>query len=260
MSDTHKSPDLKQEASKIERVGRDLPPDLYRLMNHSSAVIVIDGKRGDGKTDFSLKLADGAFNDECISSMASNIETYDDPRFQHITNLPDLEYYLKWNKGRKLYIMDEAGQALPASRWMSSLNVKILGIIQLIRHFHARLIFIAPSKKFIDRHLQYTEIMDAHITKNNQQIATVKNYLTNDKYTLFDVQATSIRFSQVPTYFTLDKPLKLDKLNEWEKDLYAYAMEGKSFKKIAEETGRHPIQVKRVLVKFGKHYFEKLKH
>lgn len=244
------------ENAKPERA---LPPDLYRLLNHHSAIVVIEGNRGTGKTDFSLRLAEDAKEDGCISSIATNIIS-NEPGIKHVNNFPDLEYYLKFGSGRKLYILDEAGAALPSNRWMSSLSVKILGVAQLIRHYKGRMFFIAPSKKFILTHLQNTEIMDATIEKKGLTFATVKNYLTKQKYNLQDIPPTSFNFSQNPTFFTLEKPLNKDNLNQWEKDLFAYAIEGKSFKRIAEDTGRFPTQVKRSLVAFGQHYFKKLKH
>lgn len=232
-----------------------LPRDIHRLLNHSSAVIVIDGKRGDGKTDFSLKLGSDALKDGCITSLASNIIS-NDPRLKQITNFPDLDYYLKFGKGRKMFILDEAGTALPASRWMSTLSVKFLSTVQLIRHYKARLVFIAPSKKFILRTLQNTEILDAIIEKKKLKIATVKNYLTKRKYNLYDIPPTDITFSQQPSFFTLEKPIKLDRLAEWERDLYEYTVNDKSINQIADETGRYKMQVLRSIKKFGKVYFE----
>lgn len=242
------------------QVKRQLPDDLYRLLNHSSAVVVIEGQRGTGKTDFSLKLAEDAKQDGCISHIATNIHCEEGQGIKHIDNMPDLEHFLKFSSGRKLFILDEAGAALPSNRWMSALSVKMLATVQLIRHYKGRIFFIAPSKDFIVRHLQNTEIMDCVIEKKGLQVATVKNYLTKEKYNLYEIPGTSVKFSQMPSFFTLDKPLNKDNFNDWERDLYAYAIEGKSFKQIAEETGRFPTQVKRSLVSFGQHYFKKLKH
>jgi hypothetical protein len=155
-----------------------------------------------------------------------------------------------------MYILDEAGQALPAARWMSSLSVKFIGVCQLIRHFKGRLVFIAPSQKFILRTLQHTEILDAVITKKSLKIATVKNYFTRRKYNLYGIPSTDISFSQKPTFFTADKPIKLDKLAEYERDFYEYTVKNKSINTIAEESGRFKMQVLRNIKKFGQVYFD----
>lgn len=225
------------------------------MFNHSSAIVIIDGKRGDGKTDFALKLAEDALKDKVISSVATNIIS-EDPRLKHITNFPDLDYYLKFGSGRKLFILDEAGQSLPSNRWMSNLSVKMMGTAQLIRHFHGRMVFIAPSKKFILKFVRDPSIRDCVIEKTNLKIAKVKNYLTRRTYNLKNIAPTEIKFSQHPTYFTLDKPIRLDKLADYERDLYEYGVLGKSYGQIASETGRHDIQVQRNIKKFAKVYFD----
>lgn len=240
---------------ETEKDPLELPADLYRLMNHSSAIIIIDGMRGSGKTDFALSLASGALNMGCISSIATNIIS-DDPRVKHVTNFPDLDYYLKWGKGRKLMILDEAGESLSKTRWMSQLSVKMLGTAQLIRHYNGRLIFIAPSSDFILKYLQHPNLRDCVIQKKTKKIARVKNYITHSAYTLFDIPPTDIRFSQHPASFSLEKPIKLDKLADYERDLYEYGVLGKSYTKIAKETDRHDTQVMRNIKKFAKVYFE----
>jgi len=244
--------EAKQEVEEIEPAS--LPPDLYRLMNHSSAIVIIDGARDSGKTDFSLNIAEGALNDGCISSIATNIIS-EDSRLKSITNFPDLDYYLKFGKGRKLFILDEAGESLSKTRWMSALSVKMLGTAQLIRHYNGRLIFIAPSSDFILKYLQHPNLKDCVITKKTREIAKVKNYITKSAYTLYDIPPTNIKFSQHPASFTLEKPINLEKLADYERDFYEYTVLNKSLTKIARETGRHDTQVMRNIKKFGQNYF-----
>lgn len=239
--------------TKNKKIKRYLPPDLYTLLNHSSAIIIIDGKRGDGKTDFALKLASDALKDKVVSSVATNIIT---EKLKHITNFPDLDYYLKFGSGRKLFILDEAGQSLPSNRWMAKLSVKIMGTAQLIRHYHGRMIFIAPNKKFILKFLQDPSIKDCEIHKQSLKVARVKNYLTHRVYNLRRIAPTDLKFSQHPSYFTLEKPIKLDNLADYERDLYEYGVLGKSYTTIAKETGRHDTQIQRNIKKFAKVYFE----
>lgn len=239
----------------IERSNVTLPPDLYRLMNHSSAIIIIDGPRDAGKTDFSLLLGSGALNMGCISSIATNIIS-EDPRLKHITNFPDLDYYLKFGSGRKLFIYDEAGETLSKTRWMSALSVKMLGTAQLIRHYSGRLIFISPSSDFILKYLQHPNLRDCVINKIGRKVAKVKNYLTHSAYTLTDIEPTDIKFSQHPASFSIQKPIKLDKLAEYERDVYEYGVLNKSMTKIAKESGRQDTQVQRNIKKFIKVYFE----
>lgn len=239
-------------------ITRDLPPDLYTLLNHSSAIIIIDGKRDSGKTDFSLLLAEGALNSGVVSSVATNIIS-EDPRLKQITNFPDLDYYLKFGSGRKMFILDEAGDALTSARWMSAMSVKMLGTAQLIRHYRGRMVFIAPSKDFIVKYLQHPNLKDCIIEKKKRKIASVKNYITGRAYNLYDIPPTSLKFSQHPASFSLEKPINLDKLADYERDLYEYGVLNKSYTTIARETGRHDIQVQRNIKKFAKAYFEQKK-
>ena len=61
---------------------------------------------------------------------------------------------------------------------MSKLNVKIMTIIQLVRHYDGYFFAIAPSHKFVDSNYMNTDILDCWIKKTHVKIAEVRNYLS----------------------------------------------------------------------------------
>ena len=156
--------------------------DLIRLFKEDSAVIMMSGRKGFGKTSFSLSLGEEAYELGLITRIGTNIRT-EDERVDRIVNLPDLKTWLS-QKGRKHFILDEAGQYLSRIRFMSKLNKMILDIIQLIRHYDATFIAVAPNEKFIDSNYLNTDILDCRIKKISLHFAQVKNYLTWQSYTL----------------------------------------------------------------------------
>ena len=226
-----------------------------KLFTAHSAVIIISGKRGDGKTNYALKLSEEALEEGLISKIATNIIS-DDERIIRITTFPDLEDYLGI-KGRKVFILDEAGKIVSRMRFMSKLNTKIMNVIQLIRHYSGYFIAIAPSEKFIDSNFGNTDILDARIKKTGLKFATVKNYLTQEVYTLEDIEATSIRYSQHPADFSLERKVKIDKLPEQARIAYQYAQSG-NFSQVANEQNPpiHKELVKRQVLEYLRSTFK----
>lgn len=236
-----------------------MEPDLIRLFREDSAVIMMSGRKGFGKTSFSLRLGEEALENGLISRMATNIRT-EDERVDCITNLPDLKTWLA-QRGRKYFILDEAGQYLSRIRFMSKLNKMILDIIQLIRHYDATFTAIAPNEKFIDSNYLNTDILDCRIKKISLHFAQVKNYLSWQSYTLSDIPDTNIKFwSKDIAPFSLEKAVKLDKLSVEESCAYLYG-KGKSYEVIGQGLNppKHRTQVKRMVQRYLSLHFHELK-
>lgn len=233
--------------------------DLRSLFEEESAVIMESGRRGDGKTDFALRIGEDALDEGLISRIASNIKT-DDPRVDNITNLPDLRTWLS-RRGKKYFVLDEAGKILKRMGFMSKMNKMILDIIQLIRHYDGYFTAIAPSEAFIDSNYLNTDILDCKIKKVGLYFAEVKNFLTREVYTLTDIERTSIKFwSKDVATFTLEKPMNVAKFSVEEECAYNYG-HGVSMDVIGEglQPKKHRQQVARMIQKYLVLHFKELK-
>lgn len=196
--------------------------DLYDLFSQESAVIMMSGGRGDGKTDMALRLGEEAHDDGLIKRIGTNMRT-EDKRVDHIGNMPDLKSWLSL-RGDKYFILDEAGKVINRMRFMSTLSVTILGIIQLVRHYDAKFTGIAPSESFIDSNFLNTDILDCKIKKIGLEFAEVKNFSSREVYTLSDIERTTIRFwSKDIASFTLKKPFDTKSFSVEERCAEAYS-------------------------------------
>lgn len=167
---------------------------LDPILQRDGFIIYISGAKEKGKTDFSLFLAEYCYLKEYRTKIATNIETKSYMVEKQICNLPDLKVWLAESK-RKLFILDEAGLSVPKLRFMSSMNVEIMKILQMIRHYDAGFIGIAPSTKNVDSTFMDTDILDAHIKKFSKTLAIVKDYLQNESYFIEGICKTSINFN-----------------------------------------------------------------
>lgn len=233
--------------------------DLRRLFSEESAVIMMSGGKGDGKTDFALRMGEEAYEEGLIQRIGTNMRT-DDERVEHVGNLPDLKSWLSL-KGDKYFMLDEAGKVINRMRFMSTLSVMIMGIIQLVRHYDATFTAIAPSETFIDSNFLNTDILDCKIKKIGLEFAEVKNFLTRQVYTLGDIERTNIRFwSKDVATFTLKKPFDVKSFSPEERCALAYS-KGMSMDTIGKsfETPMHRQQVARSIRKYLSLHFSPLK-
>jgi hypothetical protein len=170
---------------------------------------------------------------------------------KQITNLPDLEDWLK-ERERKLFILDEAGLSIPKLRFMSAMNVQVMEILQIIRHYDAGFIGISPSSKNIDSTFLDTDILDAHIKKLNKYTAKVKDYLQNESYFLEDIPRTSLNFnSKHIAKFVMERPIEpTTRLCCQAARIYA---DTGSYKNIQMALNKSPEQVRRLLREHCEH-------
>ncbi|MCJ7633903.1 hypothetical protein MUP77_16145 [Candidatus Bathyarchaeota archaeon] len=185
---------------------------LNPILQRDGFIIYVSGAKEKGKTDFSLLLAEIAYLKKFRTKIATNIETESYMIEKQITNLPDLKGWLQESK-HKLFILDEAGLSIPKLRFMSTMNIEIMKLLQMIRHYDAGFIGIAPSTKNIDSTFMNTDILDGHVRKITKTLAYVKDYLQNDTYFLEGIPRTSINFnSKHIAEFTMDKEAILNEL------------------------------------------------
>jgi hypothetical protein len=225
---------------------------LDPILQRDGFIIYISGAKEKGKTDFSLTLAEYCYLKKFRLKIATNIETESYMIERQITNLPDLKLWLKESK-RKLFILDEAGLTIPKVRFMSNMNVEIMKILQMIRHYDAGFIGVAPSTRNIDSMFMNTDILDAHIKKTSKAKAKVKDYLTNRTYKLKGIGRTSINFnSKHIAEFSMDKKPNLLELPMCCRIASSYSQTGNM-----DQTGQafnlKAMQVQRLLREHCKH-------
>jgi len=234
--------------------------DLMSLFRKGSAVIMIIGRKGWGKTGFALRLGEDAYEQDLIKRIGSNIKT-EDKRVDHVTTFYHLKEWLH-QKGKKYFVFDEAGKHLARTRFMSSMNKIILDIIQLIRHYDAYFTAIAPSERFIDTKYLGSEILDCRIKKIHLKSAEVRNYLTFRAYMIRNIPRTTIRFwSKDIAEFSMETKLDLKKLSAYESAAYQWG-KGINMDDIGADMQppKHRVQVSRMIRKYLSMHFEKLSH
>jgi hypothetical protein len=222
------------------------------LLSQDGFVIFIEGKRDNGKTNMAMLLNEISFIYKLRKIFSTNIYT-ECYYMKQITNYPDLEKWLDTEPGKKTYTLDEAGKHIKKLRFMSEKNTRIMDLLQLIRHYDAGFIGIAPSASFIDSNFMNTDILDARIRKLNRTHAKVTDYFNDDVYFLNDIPKTSISHkSKDIAEFSMERTMPSDGEALCCQIARLYLMDqnymriGKNFNMTAEE-------VKRELVKHLKH-------
>lgn len=189
-----------------------LPKWFDALLRVDGTIIFIDGRRGNGKTDFGLKLAEYCYEHEYRKRIATNIKTDDYRIEQQISDLHSLNDWLL-TPGKKTYLLDELGKNAGKKRFMTKQNVGILDIAQLIRHYDCLLIGISPKDIFVDTAFLDEVILDARINKKSLHKAKIKDFVHRKSITLKNVERTSIKFnSKDIADFTLQKKFRLEEL------------------------------------------------
>lgn len=232
---------------------------ILDLFKRPSVIIFIRGRRGSGKTDISLLIAETLYKHKVISEIATNIKILESPfTINHISSLDDLEAWLKSSRSRKLYILDEAGKAIRRRAPMSSLNIHILDNIQVIRHYRASLIIIAPSDEFVDRAALGEDILDVVITKpsfKNPKVALWADLIDMQQFTLKNIPATSVRYDSYDVApFTKTSPIKTPRFKDEDmKLLWAW-----SHDQLTNLTGAQRTQLCRLRKNFIKNTLESM--
>jgi hypothetical protein len=226
--------------------------NLDPILQRDGFIIYISGGKEKGKTDFGLLLAEYCHLKGYRTKIGTNVETESYMIEKQITNLPDLKEWLKESK-RKLFLLDEAGLSIPKLRFMSSMNIEIMKILQMIRHYDAGFIGIAPSTKNIDSTFMDTDILDAHIKKLSKQLAVVKDYLKNSTYFLYAIPRTSLNFnSKHIAEFTMEKPAILKDLPLCCQVAASYSSTG-NMKQVGDAFKLDPTQIRRLIRQHCKH-------
>lgn len=183
------------ELSQIleDQILNSVPEELLDLLSQDGFTIFVSGGKEHGKTNLVILLMELCHAFKIRKHFATNIKT-ESYFISQITNKPDLDTWLKKQRGLKLYAMDELGKNLRKFGFASKKNQSLLDVIQLIRHFDCGFIGMAPAGKFVDSgFLIANDILDMHIKKINKTTAKVIDYYHGSAYFWRDIPATSIK-------------------------------------------------------------------
>jgi len=185
-----------------------------RGVSKDSVFFIIFGRRGTGKTDFSLLLCEILYSLGIIQHFATNIKIYDSPfPIEHINNLEDLTLWAETHSGRKMFVLDEAGRSMARRTPMSKMNVEILKKLQIIRKYKLSLQFVTPNEAYIDSATLSSDILDGVFLKpnfKNQKILLYVDKLEGFRLNINRIPPTSIKFD---TWDSADFTLKRNIIN-----------------------------------------------
>lgn len=235
---------------------------ILRIFNHGDSVcIIIFGRRGTGKTDHGLFIAQvlAAFNK--ILCFASNIKVHESPfKIDLITNMFDLEFWAANQPGRKLFILDEAGKSLRRRTPMSGLNIALLDKLQILRKYKLSLIMIAPHEKYVDSASLGSDVLDAVIVKpefKNPKIALYRDILEDREEWFNNIPPTQLKFDTWDIApFKLEPDRTKPRFTDEQLERLRLFGNGATHK----DLGLHPMEMNRLLRKFAKVYTDSLLH
>ena len=237
----------------------------YLFSRQVSNFYIMWGRRDTGKTNFALLIAEILFYLKVLKHISTNIKIYDSPfEIQSISNLEDLRYWCKNEKGKKLYLFDEIGVTIQRRKPMSSLNVELIRQFQLLRKYKLSVIAITIDRQYVDNAILGTQVLDGYFSKpyfkplkRARKIAYYVDELENFEQSITNIPKTSIHFDTWDSApFTEKAPVikprftdkELDKMWEW------------SHGKTCKELGLHKMQLNRLARKTMKNLLEQFYH
>jgi len=173
--------------------------DLSRINNIlelDGFVLIITGKKDDGKTNFGLRIAEYCYLMDLKDHIATNIKTESYIVEKQITNIPDLKFWMLHCKGRKLFLLDEAAKHLSNRRALSKKSVEVLEIIQLLFHYGVSVILCCPTGTLLDSGIKDSDMWDLWIKKRSKQRAIAIDNRTRKTIKFKNIPKTSIKYNR----------------------------------------------------------------
>jgi len=235
----------------------------YLFTREISSVQSIFGRRGTGKTDFALLIAEILSQLGIIKHFGTNIRIYESPfPIERILSLEDLKYWCKETEGKKLFLFDEVGLTLPRRKPMSSLNVALIQQFQVLRKYKLSTIYLTIDPSYVDNAVLGSQILDGVFEKiwfrrkdsRFQKVALYRDLLEYFEFPIRNIPGTQVKFdtwdsASLTEYSQTRRPVfkdkDLDSLWRWS--------QGAS----AEELGLHRAQLSRLRRKFIKETLER---
>lgn len=240
----------------IEKKRQDIKPGFYdfvnKLFSHQISVfILILGRRGTGKTDFALLLAELAYALGIIKHVATNTKVFDSPfPIEHIDNLQDLEYWGKTNTGRKLFVFDEIADAMSRRRPMAALTVELIKKFNKLRKHKLSIASTTISEDVLDNAAMNRDLLDAVFRRpyfnegnpNKCKKAYYVNTLNGRKKRFNKIPKTSVHFDSWDASPFTDKPIIVKpEFKDKDMELIYRWSKGETY----EQLGVHPQQLTR---------------
>jgi len=229
----------------------------YLFNRQTSSFLTVLGRRETGKTNWSLVILEILHYYLGFKHFSTNIDIINDQGIgiRPINNLDALTDWCKTNKGRKLFVFDEIGRTVKRRSPMSSLNVKLIGELQILRKYKLSIIACTIDEKYVDNAILGTDILDGSFLKpyifdqpiKNQRIALYHDLLKKLDKTIYAIPATSIEFDTWGTaVFTEHGPLEKPKFKDIDLSRLWDWSQGKTIKEL--ELSR--TQFHRILKKY----------
>ena len=177
----------------------------------TSTYFAIFGRRGSGKTDLALLIAEIVHALGLIKNVATNIKVYESPKFhiEEVTNLWALKKWCKETPGPKLMALDEIGKTVSRRTPMARLNVKIINELQILRKYKLSLEVITVDQKYTDNAILGVDLLDGVFTKplyNNPKLALYDDNLETLHTSIYDIPRTRIKFDTWDSAPFTEKP------------------------------------------------------
>jgi len=185
---------------ELKQVTKDFSDFIVHLfVRQISAFLIILGRRGTGKTDLSLLIAEIVVFMGKVDHIASNIEIFESPfPILLIDNLDDLKKWAKETGGHKLFLFDEIGKAMTRRRPMSSLNVKLIHEFHILRKYKLSIVATTINETYTDNAILGEDILDGYFVKpnfRNPKVALYQDYLEDIDFDLYDLPRTTVKFN-----------------------------------------------------------------
>jgi hypothetical protein len=224
---------------------------LEQIFEIPAPIVLICGRMGMGKTDFSLLLAELLLDQRMVDAVATNIEI-EDPRFTKVTSVFGLERWLATTKGRKLFILDEAGIHIDSRTPFSQVNRRVKKIAMLLRHYRGKLVLITQrGEKDIESALR--DLISATITKLDKYTAIIALATLEDEIVLHNIPRTSIKFDtwKISEFNLIEEPSEeeLTRMPECCRIRILLEKHNWKYRAVALELDIHSEDIRRLLIK-----------
>jgi len=243
---------------ELKRVSKDFSDFIVHLFKRQiSGFIIILGRRGTGKTDLSLLIAEILVCKGILESVATNVKIYDSPfLIKEITNLEDLKYWAKNTAGVKLFLFDEIGKGMTRRRPMASLNVNLIHQFNILRKYKLSIVATTINETYVDNAVLGQDILDGYFFKpnfRNPKVALYQDYLEDLDLDIYDLPKTTVKFDTWDSApFTEHSPNSRPQFKDKDLQIIWEWSQGKTYR----EFGLHPQSIHRILKKYVREKIE----
>jgi len=247
---------------ELKHVSKDFSDFIVHLFRRQiSAFIIILGRRGTGKTDLGLLIAEILVSKGILVDVATNTKIYDSffP-IKKITNLEDLKYWAKNTVGVKLFLFDEIGKSMTRRRPMSSLNVELIHQFNILRKYKLSIVATTINEKYVDNAVLGDDILDGYFFKpnfRNPKIALYQDYLENLDFGIDDLPRTTVKFDSWDSApFTEHSPNRTPQFKDKDREILWKWSHGHTIKAL----GVHAMKLNRITRKYVREVMERDSH